>query len=178
MDWCHLKKNSTWLRSPKYTKERVVLRGDVVKDDTGSCAVIIEQTSPASHMTAAIVQDVISRLPGCAGQASEAVSANTRVKMEDAKVIGITRIRVLPESECPTIWIRLPRSRRPKSWDGIQDPVVPLERHLSRHPLAGLLWERRFEKVLLETAGRSSKLGVFVHAPPNRACFSPSLWTT
>ena len=29
-------------------------------------------------------------------------------------------------------------------------PVVPLERNLYGHPLAGLLWERQFEKVLLE----------------------------
>ena len=32
----------------------------------------------------------------------------------------------------------------------MEDPVVPLERNLHGHPLAGLLWERQFEKVLLE----------------------------
>ena len=32
----------------------------------------------------------------------------------------------------------------------MEDPVVPLERNLYGHPLAGLLWERQFEKVLLE----------------------------
>ena len=31
-----------------------------------------------------------------------------------------------------------------------EDPVVLLERNLYGHPLAGLLWERQFEKVLLE----------------------------
>ena len=30
-----------------------------------------------------------------------------------------------------------------------EDPVVPLERNLYGHPLAGLLWEREFEKILL-----------------------------
>ena len=35
-------------------------------------------------MTAARVMDIISRLPGCAGQAADAVSAHTQVKMEDA----------------------------------------------------------------------------------------------
>ena len=35
-------------------------------------------------MTAAKIMDIISILPGCAGQAAEAVSAYTRVKMEDA----------------------------------------------------------------------------------------------
>ena len=43
-----------------------------------------EQGSSASHMTAATVMDIISRLPGCDGQAADAVSAYTQVKMEDA----------------------------------------------------------------------------------------------
>ena len=32
----------------------------------------------------------------------------------------------------------------------MDDPVVPLERNQYGHPLAGLLWERQFEKVRLE----------------------------
>ena len=32
----------------------------------------------------------------------------------------------------------------------MEDPVVPLERNLYGHPLTGLLWERQFEKVLLQ----------------------------
>ena len=32
----------------------------------------------------------------------------------------------------------------------MEDPVVPLERNLYGHPLAGLLWERQFEKILLK----------------------------
>ena len=32
----------------------------------------------------------------------------------------------------------------------MEDPVVPLERNQNGHPLAGLSWERQFEKVLLE----------------------------
>ena len=35
----------------------------------------------------------------------------------------------------------------------MEDPVVPLERNLYGHPLAGLLWERQFEKILM-THGR------------------------
>ena len=31
-----------------------------------------------------------------------------------------------------------------------KDPVVPLERNLYGHPLAGLLWERQFGKILLK----------------------------
>ena len=32
----------------------------------------------------------------------------------------------------------------------MEDPVVPLEWNLYGHPLAGLLWERQFEKILLK----------------------------
>ena len=32
----------------------------------------------------------------------------------------------------------------------MEDPVVPLERNLYGHPLAGMLWERPFEKILLK----------------------------
>ena len=51
-----------------------------MKDDFGSYAVFTEQGSSASQMTAAKVMDIISRLPGCAGQAADAVFAYTQVK--------------------------------------------------------------------------------------------------
>ena len=81
-----------------------------MNNDSGSYAVFTEQRSSAWHMTAAKVPDAISRLPGCAGQASNAVSAKTQVKMEDAPTL-----LELSESECQAFWISLPRSRRPKS---------------------------------------------------------------
>ena len=49
-----------------------------------SHAVFAEQRSSASHMIAAKVFDVISWLPDCEGEASDAVSADTQEKMEDA----------------------------------------------------------------------------------------------
>ena len=69
-----------WRQSTK-KQVRVVLRGDIVKDDSGSYAVKTEQGSSASQMTAAKVLDIISRLPGCAGQAGDAVSAKTQVRI-------------------------------------------------------------------------------------------------
>ena len=101
-------------------------------------------------MTAAKVMDIISRLPGCAGQAPDALSAYTQVKMEDAP-----SFLKLPKSECPDIWIRLPRHKWPKSWSRLEHPVVPVERNLYRHPLAGLLWKRQIEKVLLQHGWRN-----------------------
>ena len=82
MDICHLKNAELETKHQKY-KGRVVLRGDIVKDNSGSYAVFTEQGSSASQMTAAKIMDIISRLPGCDGQAADAVSAYTQVKMED-----------------------------------------------------------------------------------------------
>ena len=65
-------------------KGRVVLRGDIVKDDSGSYAVFTAQGSSAFQMTAAKIMGIISRMPGCDGEAADAVSAYTRIKMEDS----------------------------------------------------------------------------------------------
>ena len=54
MDICHLRNAELETKHQKY-KDRVVLRGDNVKDDSGSYAVFTEQGSSASQMTAAIV---------------------------------------------------------------------------------------------------------------------------
>ena len=91
---------------PKFQnyKARVVLRGDIVEDDPGSYAVLTEQGSSASQMTAAKIMDIISRVPACAGQAADAVSAYTKVKIEDAPTL-----LKIPKSECPDIWTRLPK---------------------------------------------------------------------
>ena len=81
MDICHLKNAELETKHQKY-KGRVVLRGDIVKDDSGSYAVFTEQGSSVSQMTAAKIMDIMSRLPGCAGQAIDAVSACTQVVMK------------------------------------------------------------------------------------------------
>ena len=77
------------LEDPQFQKYkgRIVLRGDIVKDDSGSYAVFTEHGSSAAQTTAAKVMDIISRLSGCKGQAADAVSAHTQVKMEDAPTL-------------------------------------------------------------------------------------------
>ena len=130
MDLCPLKNSELEPHYQKY-KGRVVLRGDIVKDDSGSYAEVM---------------DIISRQPGCSGQAADAVSAYTQVRMEDAP----TLFKKNPKSECPNIWIRLPEHKWPKLWSSMEDPVVLLERNLYGHPFAGQMWERQFEEVLLQ----------------------------
>ena len=116
MDICHLKNAELEAKHQKY-KGRVVLRGDIVKDNSGAYAVFTEQGSSASQITAAKIMDIISRLPGCDGQAADAVSAYTQVKMEDAH-----KLLQIPKSECPDIWIRLPRHKWAKSWSSMEEP--------------------------------------------------------
>ena len=72
-----------------------------------------------SQMTAAKVVDVIAPLRRLCGQAADAVSASTQVKMEDAP-----RPLRIPRSECHDVWIRHPRHKWQKSWTNIEDPVV------------------------------------------------------
>ena len=75
-------------------KGRVVLRGDIEKDDSGSYAVFTEQGSSASQMTAAKIMDIISRLPGCDGQAADAVSAYTQGNGRCSQIIENSQIGV------------------------------------------------------------------------------------
>ena len=100
---------------------RVVLRGDIVKDDSGAHAVFTETGSSASQMTAAKVMYVIARLTGCDGQEADTVSATHKYNW----------LFKIPDSECPDVGICWA-----KSWANIEDPMVPLERNLNRHPLA------------------------------------------
>ena len=102
----------SWRQNTKSTKVELYSE---VKDESGSYAVFTEHGSSASQMTAAEVMDIISRLPGCDGQAADAVSAYTQVKMEDAH-----KWLKIPKSECPDIWIRLPRHKWPKSWSSVE----------------------------------------------------------
>ena len=97
MDICHVENAELEAKHQKY-KGQVVLRGDIAKDNSGSYAVFTEQGSSASQMTAAKIMDIISRLPGCAGQAADAVSVYTQVKMEDAH-----NLLKIHKSECPDI---------------------------------------------------------------------------
>ena len=84
MDLCLPRNSESEPQFQKY-KGRVVLRGDIVKDDSGAYAMFTEQGSSASEMTAAKVVDVIAPLLDCDGQAADAISAYTQVRMEFAQ---------------------------------------------------------------------------------------------
>ena len=79
------------------------------------------------------------------------------------------------KAECPDIWIRLPKHKWPKSWSSMEDPVVPLERNLYGHLLAGLLdsyGKGDLRKFYWNTVGQKSfKLGVCVFVNRARGLF-------
>ena len=132
MDICHLKNAELEAKHQKY-KGRVVLRGDIVKRRLRVlCSIhrtrIISISNDSSKDHGYHLQ--IARLRGTSSRRS--ISLYPR-KMEDAH-----KLLRIPKLECPDIWIRLPRHNWPKSWSSIEDPVVPLERNLYGHPLAGL----------------------------------------
>ena len=79
-------------------------------------------------------------------------------------------MKTIPKSECPDIWIRLPRQKWPKLWSSMEDPVVLLERNLYGHLLAGLLWQRQFEKILLKYGWEKEgfQLGMLIRTPCKR----------
>ena len=78
MDMCHLKMLN-WRQSTENTKVELY-SVVIVKDDSGSHAVFTEQGSPASQMIAAKIMDIISRLPGCDGQAATTQMAKIMVQ--------------------------------------------------------------------------------------------------
>ena len=153
---CHLKNSEL---EPQYQRYEgsVVLRGDMVKDDSGSYAAFTEHGSSASQMTAAKVMDIISRLPGCSGQASDAASACTQNGrctdfIEDSKVRMSRYLDTSTKAQMAKIMLQYGRYSRSSRKEICT--VIPWQDYL---------WERHFEKVPLETRlGKSSKLGMFV----------------
>ena len=111
-------------------------------------------------MTAAKVMDIISRLPGCDGQAADAVSAYTQVKMEDAH-----KLLKIPKSECPDstktqmaeIMVQYGRSSR-SSW------TKSIRSSFGRTTMGKAIWENPIETWM----GESSKLGMFLRTPSKR----------
>ena len=142
MDLCHLKNSELVSQFRKY-KGQVVLQGDIVKDDSGSYAVFTEQGSSTNDGSKSNGRDIKATRVRSKPQMPYLLIPRSKWRMHHL-------CWRYPKSECPDIWIRLPKHIWPKWWSSLEDPVVPLERNLYSHPLPVLLWERQFEKVLLK----------------------------
>ena len=139
MDTCHLKLEPEWQKC----QGRVVLRGGHCKRRLWSLCSFYWTGFVCVPDDCCKMVDVIATR--CDGQAADAVSAPTQVKLEDGP-----RLLKISTTEYPDVCLRLPQHKWPNSWEKFEDPVVLLERNLYGHPLARLLWERQFEEALSE----------------------------
>ena len=144
MNICHLKNAELETKHQKY-KGRVVLRGDIVKDESRSlCSIqrtrIISITNDSSKCYGYHIQTVRLRRTSC----------GRSICLYPDKNGGYSKILKIPKSKCPDISVRQPRHKWPKLWTSMEHPVFPSERNLYGHLLAGLLWERQFEKIPLK----------------------------
>ena len=136
---CHLKNSELEPQFQKY-KGRVVLRGDIVKDASGSYAVSITNDGCISNgycikitrMRRTSSRRKIVLHPGQNGRCTIIVP-NSEVRMsrylDTSTKTQVAKIMVL------------------------EDPVVPLERNLYGHPSGRTFWERQFEKDLWKHGG-------------------------
>ena len=160
MDLCHLKNSELEPKFQKY-KGRIVLRADIVKDDTGSCAVFAEQGSSASQMTAAKVMDISSRLPGCAGQAADAVSAFSQVKNGRCT----NSIKTISKSECPDKYGYVFQITNGPN----HGPAWETQSFLLGEICLVILWQDYCGKSSIRTRlGKSSKMGMCIDKPSKR----------
>ena len=150
MDTCHLKNAELEAKHQKY-RGRVVLRGDIVKDDSGSYAVLTEQGSSASQMTAAKVMDIISRLPGCAGQAADAKNGRCSKIIENSQ-FGMSRhVDSSTTTQMAKIMVQYGRPSR-SSW------AQSVRSSFGRTIVGKAIWENPIETWL----GENSKLGTHI----------------
>ena len=102
-----ISKNAEWEPQCQKYKGRVVLRGDIVKDDSGGYAVFTEQGSSASQMNAA----ASSRLPDCTqvkigGRSRISQNSQVRVprRMDTSSTTWMAEILGKHGRSCGTSW--------------------------------------------------------------------------
>ena len=75
--------------------------------------------------------DAFALLKGNKGEQSDAPKAYTQCPM----------LSSLPGYKEQVAWVYLERGQWPPEWEGMMNPVYPLDRALYGHPLAGIYWE-------------------------------------
>ena len=98
------------------------------------------------------------------GQAADAVTAYTQVKLEDAP-----RLLKIPKSECPDVWMRLPRHKWPKSWASSWRSCWASRAEFVRSPASWPLVAKTNWRGLIESLmGKSTELGMYVRSSKTR----------
>ena len=105
-------------------KGRSVFQGNRVSDENNDHAIFAELGSSPASMEAAKIIDVYGSQPNFSKQQADARQAYTQALFQGVET-----------------WVRLPRNRWPKEWEGFEDPVCPLMLALYGHPDSGGIWE-------------------------------------
>ena len=105
-------------------KGRSVFQGNKVSDENNDHAIFAELGSSPASMEAAKIIDVYGSQPNFSKQQADAKQAYTQALFQGVET-----------------WVRLPRNRWPKEWEGFEDPVCPLMLALYGHPDSGGIWE-------------------------------------
>lgn len=111
-------------------------------------------------MVATKFLDAIARLPDCDGEDSDPLSAYTQVKLDEIRqILG-------KGHEFVDAWVSLPRSKIPNQIQHLDKPVCPLRRKLYGHEMAGFLWQKYAEDIVINTLHREKLLSwdcLYVH---------------
>ena len=95
-----------------------------MSDENNDHAIFAELGSSPASMEAAKIIDVYGSQPNFSKQQADARQAYTQALFQGVET-----------------WVRLPRNRWPKEWEGFEDPVCPLMLALYGHPDSGGIWE-------------------------------------
>ena len=131
MDICHLENSELELQYQKY-KGRVVLREDIVKMilDLVQYSLNKDRQRPKWQPQ----KSWVTQYPLIRRSKWKMHQRYSKFRSQNVQMLGYV----------------YQKHKWPKSWSSIEDPVFLLERNLLGHPLARLLWESQFEKVLFE----------------------------
>ena len=99
-------------------------KGIGFSDENNDHAIFAELGSSPASMEAAKIIDVYGSPPNFSKQQADARQAYTQALFQGVET-----------------WVRLPRIRWPKEWEGFEDPVCPLMLALYGHPDSGGIWE-------------------------------------
>ena len=145
-----------WKQSTKKNKGRVVLRGEIVKMIQTLTQYSLKKDHQHLKWQPPRYHGYYLQIAGLRWTSSWRSIGLYPRKMEDAH-----KLFKIPKSECPDIWIRLPRHKWPKSWSSMEDPVVfsweeSVRSSFGRTIMGKAIWENPIETWL----GENSKLGM------------------
>ena len=149
-----------------FSTKGVVSRGDALKEDSGSHAPFTEQGSCASHRCQSLTCNfATARMRRCTQRCC--------CSIHSGKYGRCSKIVRLLEGQCPVIWIRIPRSRSPKSWDNMTGIITKkLVRTSIGRIMVRTILRRRSGRGRM---GESARMGMLICAS-NRCFFCQFRW--